>query len=47
VSAYYRDASSVDAINAIRIPFLAIQATDDPVGFICQYSRETLPLTEM
>jgi uncharacterized protein len=30
--AYYRDASSTDAVLAIRIPFLAISARDDPVG---------------
>ena len=30
--AYYRDASSVDAVTAIRIPFLGISAEDDPVG---------------
>jgi len=29
--AYYRDASSADAMLAIRIPFLALQAEDDPV----------------
>lgn len=29
--AYYRDASSVDAVLSIGIPFLAIHATDDPV----------------
>lgn len=29
--AYYRDASSVDSVMAIRIPFLAIHAEDDPV----------------
>ena len=29
--AYYRDASSADAMLAIQIPFLAIQAEDDPV----------------
>lgn len=33
VYAYYRDASSVDAILAIRIPFLAINAIDDPVSW--------------
>jgi len=34
--AYYRDASSVDSVLAMRIPFLAIHAEDDPVtkGFI-------------
>src|ERR1700712_209008 len=30
--AYYRDASSVDSVMAIRIPFLAIHAEDDPVS---------------
>lgn len=30
--AYYRDASSTDALLAIRIPFLAINAEDDPVS---------------
>lgn len=30
--AYYRDSSSSDAVLAIRIPFLAISAADDPVG---------------
>jgi uncharacterized protein len=30
--AYYRDASSSDAVLAIRIPFLAISAKDDPVS---------------
>lgn len=29
--AYYRDASSVDSVLNIRIPFLAIHAEDDPV----------------
>jgi hypothetical protein len=29
--AYYRDASSANAVLAIQIPFLAIQAEDDPV----------------
>lgn len=29
--AYYRDASSADAMLAIKVPFLAIQAEDDPV----------------
>lgn len=31
-SAYYRDASSSDSVLAIRIPYLAIQAADDPVS---------------
>ncbi|BDD61820.1 hypothetical protein MAP00_006844 [Monascus purpureus] len=39
--AYYRDASSVDSMLAIRIPFLAIQSEDDPIA-----SYETLPLQE-
>ena len=30
--AYYRDAASVDSVMAIRIPFLAIHAEDDPVS---------------
>lgn len=30
--AYYRDASSVDALLGIRIPFFAINAQDDPVS---------------
>ncbi|PHH63772.1 hypothetical protein CDD81_5537 [Ophiocordyceps australis] len=30
--AYYRDASSTDAVMAIRIPFMALQATDDPIA---------------
>lgn len=30
-SAYYRDASSSDSVLAIRIPFLALHAEDDPV----------------
>ena len=31
--AYYRDASSSDSVLAIRIPFLALSAKDDPVRF--------------
>ena len=30
--AYYRDASSVDSLLAVRIPLLAINATDDPIA---------------
>ena len=29
--AYYRDASSIDSIFAIKTPFFVIQAEDDPV----------------
>ena len=32
--AYYRDASSCDTLNAIRIPFFALNALDDPVMMI-------------
>lgn len=45
--AYYRDAQSVDALLAVRIPFLGINAEDDPVSlsltvFTClQYCRIT------
>ncbi len=34
VGAYYRDASSVDALLAARIPVFAINATDDPVSYV-------------
>lgn len=30
--AYYRDATSTDAMLNIRIPFLCVQAEDDPVS---------------
>ncbi len=30
--AYYRDASSVDSLMAVRIPLFAINAKDDPVS---------------
>jgi uncharacterized protein len=30
--AYYRDASSTDSLLAVRIPFLAINARDDPIA---------------
>jgi predicted alpha/beta-fold hydrolase len=30
--AYYRDASSVDSLLGVRIPLLAINATDDPIA---------------
>ncbi|KAH8726107.1 Alpha/Beta hydrolase protein [Phaeosphaeriaceae sp. PMI808] len=32
--AYYRDAQSVDALVAVRVPFLAINAEDDPISSI-------------
>jgi uncharacterized protein len=40
--AYYRDASSVDALMGIRIPFLGISAEDDPVVI-----HEALPYEEV
>ncbi|KAH8664095.1 carboxylesterase-like protein [Xylariales sp. PMI_506] len=40
--AYYRDASSVDSVMAIRIPFLAINSTDDPIS-----CAEALPTGEI
>ncbi|CAG7929512.1 unnamed protein product [Penicillium olsonii] len=40
--AYYRDAASVDSMLAIRIPFFAIQAEDDPIA-----CKEALPYHEM
>ncbi|KAH8600935.1 Alpha/Beta hydrolase protein [Bisporella sp. PMI_857] len=40
--AYYRDASSVDALQAIRIPLFAINATDDPIAH-----EEALPYLEI
>lgn len=42
VSAYYRDASSTDAVLNIKIPFIALQATDDPIAV-----KEGLPWDEM
>ncbi|TDZ74106.1 putative esterase [Colletotrichum trifolii] len=39
--AYYRDASSSDAVLAIRIPFLALHAKDDPIAV-----EEALPYAE-
>lgn len=30
--AYYRDASSVDSLLAVRIPLLALNAVDDPIA---------------
>ncbi|QPC74144.1 hypothetical protein HYE68_004896 [Fusarium pseudograminearum] len=40
-TAYYRDASSVDSILSIEIPFLAIHATDDPIAV-----KEAIPYEE-
>ncbi|KAJ5699639.1 hypothetical protein N7536_002652 [Penicillium majusculum] len=40
--AYYRDATSTDSMLAIRIPFLCVQAEDDPIA-----CREALPYQEM
>lgn len=36
--AYYRDASSIDSLLSIRIPFLAINAEDDPVSRVLSVS---------
>ncbi|KAJ5092329.1 AB-hydrolase YheT, partial [Penicillium alfredii] len=40
--AYYRDAASTDSLLAIRIPFLSVQAEDDPIA-----SRDALPFQEI
>lgn len=40
--AYYRDASSNDSLLAIRIPFLALHARDDPIA-----ADEALPRNEV
>ncbi|KAH0444952.1 alpha beta fold family [Colletotrichum camelliae] len=40
-SAYYRDASSCDAVLAIRVPFLALHARDDPIAV-----EEAIPYEE-
>ncbi|KAK7730173.1 hypothetical protein SLS57_001835 [Botryosphaeria dothidea] len=40
-NAYYRDASSCDSMLAIKIPFLAINAEDDPISV-----REAIPFDE-
>ena len=40
--AYYRDASSADSLQAIRIPFLALHAEDDPIA-----NDEAVPYEEM
>jgi len=37
--AYYRDASSIDSLAAIRIPFFAINAIDDPVSLLISYIK--------
>lgn len=39
--AYYRDASSCDALLAVRIPFFAINAEDDPIAV-----NEAIPYEE-
>ena len=39
--AYYRDASSVDALLGVRVPLLALNAADDPIA-----SRWALPYPE-
>ncbi|EEH50202.2 uncharacterized protein PADG_06281 [Paracoccidioides brasiliensis Pb18] len=41
-SAYYRDASSIDSIFAIRVPFFVIHAEDDPISV-----KEALPYNEI
>ncbi|EKG21022.1 AB-hydrolase YheT putative [Macrophomina phaseolina MS6] len=40
-NAYYRDASSCDSMLAIKIPFLAINAEDDPISV-----KEAIPFDE-
>ncbi|KAJ6151074.1 hypothetical protein N7470_007668 [Penicillium chermesinum] len=40
--AYYRDAASTDSMLAIRVPFLCLQAEDDPIA-----AREALPFQEI
>ncbi|KAH7152253.1 Alpha/Beta hydrolase protein [Dactylonectria estremocensis] len=39
--AYYRDASSTDAVLSIQIPFLAINSTDDPIAI-----KDAIPFEE-
>ncbi|KAK5660130.1 hypothetical protein OQA88_13599 [Cercophora sp. LCS_1] len=41
-NAYYRDASSSDAVLAIKIPYLAISAEDDPIAV-----QEAIPYQEI
>jgi predicted alpha/beta-fold hydrolase len=36
--AYYRDSESVDALLAVRVPFLGINAEDDPVRLLSCYT---------
>ena len=45
--AYYRDASSVDSLLAIRIPFFALHAEDDPVSSGCFVKVNTLHMLIM
>jgi len=40
--AYYRDASSVDSLLAVRVPLLAIHAEDDPIS-----ANEAVPYQEI
>jgi len=40
--AYYRDASSTDSVLAIRIPFFAINAEDDPIAV-----KQAFPIEEI
>ncbi|KAK5993422.1 Monoacylglycerol lipase [Cladobotryum mycophilum] len=40
-TAYYRDASSTDAVLNINIPFMALSATDDPIAV-----KEAIPYQE-
>lgn len=44
-TAYYRDAQSADAVVAIKIPFLAINAEDDPVHSFAVFITLGLLLT--
>ncbi|KAM4056243.1 alpha/beta hydrolase fold domain-containing protein [Hirsutella rhossiliensis] len=39
--AYYRDSSSADSVLSIRIPFMALHATDDPIAI-----RQAIPYQE-
>ncbi|KAE8353556.1 AB-hydrolase YheT [Aspergillus coremiiformis] len=41
-NAYYRDASSVDSLLAIKIPFFVVQAEDDPIATV-----KALPFQEI